>query len=75
MQKTFEELKNEFGIESLEGLNDSKVLEQRDKYGENALKEKKKQSILVKFLLEFKDALIIILLIAAVCFIFTACGA
>jgi Ca2+-transporting ATPase len=66
MQKTFEELKNEFGIESLEGLNDSKVLEQREKYGENALKEKKKQSILVKFLLEFKDALIIILLIAAV---------
>ena len=40
MQKTFEELKNEFGIESLEGLNDSKVLEQREKYGENALKEK-----------------------------------
>ena len=66
MQKTFEELKNEFGIENLEGLNDSKVLEQREKYGENALKEKKKQSIIVKFLLEFKDALIIILLIAAV---------
>ena len=30
------------------------------------MKEKKKQSLIVKFLLEFKDALIIILLIAAV---------
>ena len=66
MQKTFEELIKEFGIENLEGLNDSKVLEQREKFGENALKEKKKQNLFVKFLLEFKDALIIILMIAAI---------
>ena len=66
MQKKFNELIEEFGIENLDGLNDSKVLEQREKYGENALTEKKKQSLFVKFLLEFKDALIIILMIAAV---------
>ena len=56
-----EELKKEFGIENLDGLNDAKVLEQREKYGENTLKEKKKQSLFVKFLLQFKDILIIIL--------------
>ena len=66
MQKTFEELITEFGIKNLDGLNDSEVLTQREKYGENALKEKKKQSLFVKFLLEFKDALIIILMIAAI---------
>ena len=66
MQKKFNELIEEFGIENLDGLNDSKVLEQREKYGENALTEKKKQSLFVKFLLEFKDALIIILMIAAI---------
>ena len=66
MQKTFEELITEFGIKNLDGLNDSEVLTQREKYGENALKEKKKQSLFIKFLLEFKDALIIILMIAAI---------
>ncbi len=66
MQKSFEELKKEFNIENLEGLNDQQVVTLREKFGENALKEKKKQSIVVKFLLEFKDPLIIILLIAAV---------
>ena len=66
MQKKFDELIVDLGIQDLNGLNDQQVETQREKFGENALKEKKKQSIFVKFLLQFKDALIIILLIAAI---------
>lgn len=66
MQKLFDELKQEFGIDNLDGLNDQQVIFLREKFGENKLKEKKKQSILIKFIQEFNDPLIIILLIAAV---------
>ena len=66
MQKKFDELIVDLGIQDLNGLNDQQVETQREKFGENALKEKKKQSLFIKFLLQFKDALIIILLIAAI---------
>ena len=66
MQKKFDELIVDLGIQDLNGLNDQQVEAQREKFGENALKEKKKQSLFIKFLLQFKDALIIILLIAAI---------
>ena len=66
MQKKFDELIVDLGIQDLNGLNDQQVEVQREKFGENALKEKKKQSLFIKFLLQFKDALIIILLIAAI---------
>jgi len=47
------------------GLNDEQVAKRREKYGENKLKEKKKRTLLERFLEQFKDAMIIILLIAA----------
>lgn len=48
------------------GLTEAQVAERRAKYGENKLAEKKKKSLAVRFLEQFKDVMIIILLIAAV---------
>ena len=47
------------------GLTSAQVAENTQKYGPNKLQEKKKKSTLVRFLEQFKDVMIIILLIAA----------
>ena len=47
------------------GLNNEQVQEKINKYGENKLKEKKKKSLIIKFLEQFKDFMIIVLIIAA----------
>ena len=66
MQKKLQELEKEFSSNLSGGLTDEQVLKNRETYGVNALEEKKKTPMIVKFLLEFKDPLIIILIIAAV---------
>ena len=48
------------------GLNNEEVKLRKQQYGNNALIEKKKTSILKKFLNQFKDFMIIILIIAAI---------
>ena len=48
------------------GLTTDQVLKSREKYGYNELKAQKKKSIFVKFLEQFKDFMIIILIIAAI---------
>lgn len=48
------------------GLSEKQVEERRKKYGVNQLEEQKKKSIIIKFLEQFKDFMIIILLIASV---------
>ena len=65
MQKKLQELETEFSSNLQGGLTDEQVLKNRETYGVNALEEKKKTPMIVKFLLEFKDPLIIILIIAA----------
>ena len=66
MQKQLNELEKEY-LTSLEGgLNDSQIEANREKYGKNALEEKKKTPMIIKFLEEFKDPLIIILIVAAI---------
>lgn len=49
---------------SLEGLNDEMVKKQNEKHGPNELKEKEKKSTFVIFLEQFKDLLVLILIIA-----------
>ena len=49
-----------------DGLTDEEVAERLKKYGENKLQEQKKESIFIKFLKQFNDFMIIILIIAAV---------
>lgn len=63
-QKTKEELLSEFP--DTEGLTEEQVLKNREKYGENLLKETKKKSVLAIFFSQFADLLVIILMIAAV---------
>ena len=48
------------------GLNSKEVEERRKKYGLNELDKQKKQSIIIRFLKQFQDFMIIILLIASV---------
>ena len=52
--------------DSEKGLSAERVQELRAKYGENRLKEKKKKTALQRFFDQFKDAMIIILIIAAI---------
>ncbi len=47
------------------GLSEAQVSERKEKFGENKLREKKKKTTLQRFLDQFKDVMIIILLIAA----------
>lgn len=64
--KNIKEIEKELMTSVDKGLSDEQVEINRQKYGINELESKKKTSLFVKFLLQFKDVLIIILLIAAV---------
>ncbi len=50
---------------SADGLNEDQVEQNREKYGTNKLEEKKKKSVVQIFAEQFKDLLVIILIIAA----------
>ena len=65
-RKTTNEVIKEVESDEKVGLLESEVKKRKEKYGANALKEGKKETLLVKFLKEFADVLIIILLVAAV---------
>lgn len=55
------------------GLTEDQVQELRKQYGENKLKEKKKKSNLQRFLDQFKDVMILILIAAAIVSFAIAC--
>ncbi len=48
------------------GLSSEEVKKRRNKHGENKIEEQKKESLFIKFIKQFQDFMIIILLIAAV---------
>ena len=64
--KTVEEVEKELETNKENGLSSKKIEENRAKYGLNELKEKKKESLLQKFIDQFKDFSIIVLIIAAI---------
>ena len=66
MNKKLHELEAEFNTNQTSGLTKEQVEKNREAYGVNALEEKKKTPLILKFLAEFKDPLIIILIIAAI---------
>lgn len=59
------DLFKELGVDPSVGLSAAEVSKRQQTYGPNRLQEKKKKSMLQRFLEQFKDAMIIILLIAA----------
>ena len=52
-------------VDSSSGLETNEVLARREKFGQNKLKEGKKKSLFARFLEQFKDVMIIILILAA----------
>lgn len=66
MQYKLQDLEREFNTNLKGGLSDSQIEINRLKYGKNSLKEKKKTPIIIKFFSEFKDPLIIVLIVAAI---------
>ena len=64
--KPLTEVLTELGVDPKVGLSNAEVNERLQKYGENRLKEKKKKSTLSRFFDQFKDVMIIILIIAAI---------
>ena len=60
------ELLKELCVDPKVGLSAVQVKERLEKYGENRLREKKKKSNLARFFDQFKDVMIIILIIAAI---------
>lgn len=55
------------------GLTTQQVEERQTRYGENKLKEKKKKSLIRKFFEQFKDVMILILIVAAIVSFVIAC--
>ena len=71
--KSNEEILSEYSVSVEKGLSDAEVSANREKYGENKLREKKKKTNFQRFLEQFKDVMIIILLVAAVISFVVAC--
>ena len=60
------EVERKMGTNIRTGLTTRQVEERRKKYGVNQLQEQKKENIIIRFLKQFNDFMIIILLIASV---------
>ena len=52
-------------VSSLDGLDSAQIKERQAKYGPNVLESKKHSTLLQKFIAQFKDLMIIILMVAA----------
>lgn len=61
-----EEIEKKFAVDAKQGLLEEQVIKNREIYGLNELATKKKKSLVIKFLEQFKDFMIIILIIAAI---------
>ena len=61
-----EEVLKSLNTNEKQGLSEEEVLKRQEKYGKNKLQEKKKESYLKKFIKQFNDFMIIILIVASV---------
>ena len=64
--KNIKEIERELRTNINTGLGDKDVQIRQDEFGKNKIEEGKKESLFVKFLNQFKDFMIIILIIAAI---------
>ena len=64
--KPIEEVLNHFETNLESGLNDEQISSKKEKFGPNKLREKKKKSTFQRFLDQFKDVMILILIAAAI---------
>ena len=68
-----QELLDSLGVDPSKGLSAAEAQKRLAEVGENKLAEKKKKSLFVRFLEQFKDVMIIILIIAAIISLVVAC--
>lgn len=71
-QKT-EEILSSLQTNQQNGLSSAEALARRERYGANRLREKKKKTTLQRFLEQFKDAMILILIAAAIVSLVVVC--
>lgn len=64
--KDLETITKELRTNVERGLNEEEVSRRIEKYGKNRLKEKKKESMFIRFIKQFNDFMIIILIIASI---------
>ena len=64
--KTKQDVEKELSTNLQSGLSNEQVQEKRNQFGLNELKAKKKKTLFQKFLEQFKDFMIIVLIIAAI---------
>ncbi len=61
-----EEVLEELNVDEREGLSSFEASARLEKYGQNKLRERKKKSLFMRFLDQFKDVMILILIAAAI---------
>ena len=61
-----EEVERKLNTNFIKGLNTDEVLKRQNQYGKNELENSKKEGIIIKFLKQFNDFMIIILIIASI---------
>ena len=64
--KSIEQTCDELNTDLNNGIKNNDIDKRREKFGFNELKGKEKQSIFIRFLIQFKDFMIIVLIIAAI---------
>ena len=67
------EVLEHFNTDEAMGLSSESVVALKEKYGDNKLKEKPKKTLVQRFFAQFKDAMILILIAAAVVSFVVAC--
>ena len=72
--KSKEDVLEELSTDCEKGLTDDKILKLQNKFGKNKLNEKKKKSNIQRFFDQFKDVMIIILILAAIVSFVVACA-
>jgi len=63
--QSIKDIEKELSTSCENGLNSEQVKQLQEKYGPNSLAGKKKTSMLQRFIAQFKDFMIIVLIIAA----------
>lgn len=62
----YEEVLKAYEVNQETGLTTSQVEDLKAKYGQNKLREEKKKTMLQRFIAQFKDAMILVLIVAAI---------
>ena len=71
--KSTDDVLTQLGTDVKTGLSSAQVSEKKAQFGENKLREKKKKTMFQRFMDQFKDAMILILIAAAVISFVIAC--